>query len=142
LEFDWLFGDICTFLDISALLGHSKSGCAACDAVLVEENACERDCISMCCILLKYFEPLFGGFPSNMMKGQNILNVIRVNTNKAQLMAPIAAAPLVAPIASFPFGQISKKSPTMSQAAASSARRAKVDSQKTTVTHSSPRCTQ
>jgi hypothetical protein len=70
LEFDWLFGDICAFLEISALLGNSESGCAMCDAVLVEENACDRDCISICCILLKSFEPLFGGFPLNMMEGQ------------------------------------------------------------------------
>jgi hypothetical protein len=39
LEFNWLFGDICAFLDISAMLGNSESGCAVCDAVFVEENA-------------------------------------------------------------------------------------------------------
>jgi hypothetical protein len=62
-----LFGDICAFLDISALLGHSESSCAVCDAVLVEENTCERECISICCILLKRFEPIFvlAGFPQS-----------------------------------------------------------------------------
>jgi hypothetical protein len=59
LEFDWLFGDIWAFLDVGALLGDSEASCAVCDAVLVEENACERKCISICYISLKRFGPPF-----------------------------------------------------------------------------------
>jgi hypothetical protein len=74
--------------------------------------------------------------------GEDAPNVTRVTMNRAQLSAPSPADALVALIAAFQLAGRNSSSPkasTTAQPADSSARRAKVESQKMLVTISRPR---
>ena len=81
----------------------------------------------------------------NEKEKKDVPNVTRVTMNRAQLSAPSPADALVALMAEFHLAGRNSSSPkpsTMAQPADSSARRAKVESQKMLVTISRPRCAQ